>query len=83
MTSTHGAIGVMIPAIILAVALAGCGYQTGPAGQSSVPVGVGYGTAGSQSIPPPAAGSVTSKPSAHATCRSASAPSRAEPSPSS
>src|SRR4051794_12328332 len=46
-----------VPLLCLGLAIAGCGYQTGPAGQPSVGVGRGYGTAGGESLPPPSAGS--------------------------
>src|SRR4051812_12359365 len=43
--------------LLLGLVAAGCGYETGPAGQPSTGVGRGFGTAGGESMPPPAAGS--------------------------
>lgn len=53
MFKAHGAALVFGAGLILA----GCAAQTGPAGQPTNAVGVGYGTAGSQSMPPPTPGS--------------------------
>ena len=63
MSYTSSATGVLIPTIMLVIGVAGCGNQAGPAGQPTAPVGVGYGTAGSQSMPPPRLGSGLSVPS--------------------
>ena len=56
--TSHGLLKAAIAALsVTSLGLSGCGYQTGPAGQSSQGYGIGYGTWGSERTPPPAASS--------------------------